>query len=503
MKTYNHKGSKILVVDDDTTNLKYLLIRLTQAGFEVIQALSASEALDHLTKISPDLILLDIKMPVMDGFELCDRLKAMEKTAEVPVIFLTALTDTVDKVKGFESGGVDYVTKPINFDELLARVNAHLTLRRQHLELKESEAKFQILADFSYDFEYWINNEGHFVYVSPSAERITGYSAAEFEEDPSLLKRIIHPEDRQRIWQDIENGFSQNYPLITNFKILTKSGEIRWLAHKSQPVLDKEGKNYGRRASNQDITTLKVIEDALRRSEQQLKEANHSKDKFFTILAHDLRSPFTGLLGLAEMMYNYHNELTSEEFREFSIGIYESAKVIYNLIENLLVWSRLQSGKMDFKSEKVNLFETTKSVVNLFETNALKKNLTINNDVYDDIFVVVDKNMIEMILRNLISNAIKFSNYAGVITINTELTESIVKINIVDNGVGISEESLPKLFRIDQIVTTEGTNKEQGTGLGLILAKDFVEVNKGKIGAISKEGEGSTFFFTLPLANDI
>jgi len=502
VRRYNHNGSKILIVDDDETNLKYLMIRLTQAGFEVTQAESGDEALEILKNYLPDLILLDIKMPGLDGFEVCRIVKEMEETGDIPIIFLTALSDTVDKLRGFNAGGVDYITKPINFDEVNARVNAHLTLVKQHRELKASEAKFQMLADFSFDFEYWLNESNKFNYVSPSSKRITGYSPAEFEEDPALLRRIIYPDDRERIWKEIEAASTSNEPLIREFRIVTRSGEIKWIAHKSVAVTDKDGKHYGRRASNQDITTLKLVEDALRRSESELKEANHSKDKFLSILAHDLKSPFTGLIGLSEMMYNYSSDLTTDEMREFTSGIYEAAKVIYTLIDNLLIWTRLQSGKMEQNLTRLELKKLVQEVLFLSETNALKKNISIYNEVESGTFIIADQNMIDLVLRNLISNAIKFTQYGGEVKISTERSGDFCSISITDNGVGIPPQNLSKLFKLDSMLTTTGTNNEQGSGMGLLLVKDFVEIQGGSISIESEPGKGTTVEFTIRASAD-
>lgn len=502
VRRYNHNGSKILIVDDDETNLKYLMIRLTQAGFEVTQAESGNEALELLGHYMPDLILLDIKMPGMDGFEVCKIVKGMEETEDIPIIFLTALSDTVDKLKGFETGGVDYITKPINFDEVNARVNAHLTLVKQHRELKASEAKFQMLADFSFDFEYWLNESNKFNYVSPSSKRITGYVPSEFEEDPALLRRIIYPDDRERVWREIEAASTSNEPLVREFRIVTRSGEIKWIAHKSVAVTDKDGKHYGRRASNQDITTLKLVEDALRRSESELKEANHSKDKFLSILAHDLKSPFTGLIGLSEMMYNYSNDLSAEEMREFTSGIYEAAKVIYTLIDNLLTWTRLQSGKMEQSPNRLELKKLVQEVLFLSETNALKKNISLYNEVDPDAFIIADQNMIDLVLRNLISNSIKFTQYGGEVRISATRKDDYYKISISDNGVGIPPQNLTKLFKLDSMLTTTGTNNEQGSGMGLLLVKDFVEIQGGYISIKSEVGQGTTVEFSIKASDN-
>jgi len=502
MRRYNHNGSKIFIVDDDETNLKYLMIRLTQAGFEVTQASSGDEALQILNSYKPDLILLDIKMPGMDGFEVCRKVKTMEETEDIPIIFLTALSDTVDKINGFEAGGVDYITKPINFDEVNARVNAHLTLVKQHRELKASEAKFQMLADFSFDFEYWLNETNRFNYVSPSSKRITGYTPADFEEDPSLLRRIIYPEDRERVWKDIEAAFTSNEPLVREFRIVTRGGDIKWIAHKSLAVVDKDGKHYGRRASNQDITTLKLVEDALRRSESELKEANHSKDKFLSILAHDLKSPFTGLIGLSEMMYNYGSDLSNDEMREFTSGIYEAAKVIYTLIDNLLIWTRLQSGKMEQSPANLDIKKIVQEVLYLNETNALKKSISLFNEVPPETFVFGDHNMIDLILRNLITNAIKFTQYGGEVKISAKEKGDLIAISIADNGVGIPAQNLTRLFKLDSMLTTTGTNNEQGSGMGLLLVKDFVEVQGGSIEIESEVGTGTTVTFTVRAPRD-
>ncbi|MBK8661220.1 MAG: HAMP domain-containing histidine kinase [Ignavibacteriales bacterium] len=223
-----------------------------------------------------------------------------------------------------------------------------------------------------------------------------------------------------------------------------------------------------------------------------------SKDKFLSILAHDLKSPFTGLLGLSEMLVNYLNDLTKDEMREFSSGIFESAKVIYSLIDNLLLWTRVQSGRIDFDPKPRNLRQTVQEVLFLSETNALKKNISLFNEVDPSFTAVCDKNMLEMILRNLISNAVKFTNYAGEVKVTANDLGDLIEISVTDNGVGISADNLGKLFKIESIVSSEGTNNEQGTGMGLLLSRDFVEIQGGKIRVESEPNLGTTISFTLP-----
>jgi signal transduction histidine kinase/Tfp pilus assembly protein PilF len=249
--------------------------------------------------------------------------------------------------------------------------------------------------------------------------------------------------------------------------------------------------------------TKEILEEknkVINKHQIDLIEANITKDKFFSIVAHDLKSPFTGLLGYSEMLKNDIDELSKEELKPIAENIYSITKNILNHIESLLTWSRTQIGRMDFKPESINLYNECQDIFGLIRANAINKNITLLNKVSPEIFVIADNNMLRSILQNIISNGIKFTNKDGIISVSSKIINDHIKISVEDNGIGMSPEILSKLFRLDYKITTPGTSAEIGTGLGLLLCKELVEKNGGQISVESKPGEGTNFIFTLKKA---
>ncbi len=247
----------------------------------------------------------------------------------------------------------------------------------------------------------------------------------------------------------------------------------------------------------------KLLEKAnlkLQNSEKHLKELNSTKDKFFSIIGHDLRNPLNALLGFSELISGNSRDYTSEEIQRYSKIINEAAKNIHLLIENLLEWSRSQSGNIDYNPEKTPLMPMVKEIFKVFEIHADKKGVTLLSEIPPDIIVTADRNLLSTILRNLINNAVKFTPNGGQVRVFCEQDDNEITISIEDTGIGMSEKQLDHLFRLNSNVTMPGTSEEKGTGLGLILCKEFVEMHNGRIWASSKPKEGSTFSFTLPLS---
>jgi signal transduction histidine kinase/ligand-binding sensor domain-containing protein len=237
--------------------------------------------------------------------------------------------------------------------------------------------------------------------------------------------------------------------------------------------------------------------EQLRKTNEQLSLLNATKDKFFSIIAHDLRNPFNVLMGLSEIMYKGNN-LSAEKMKKYSEIIYVSSKSGYNLLENLLQWSRSQTGNITFEPTIINLQNIAEETIELLEGAAERKNLTINQEIGPEITAFADEIMIQTILRNLISNAIKFSNENGIITISAVNTNNLIEICVEDNGIGISEDALNKLFKVDTTISTKGTLNETGTGLGLLLCKEFVDKHNGRLWVESQVKVGSKFKFTIP-----
>ena len=371
MITEGTKETMILVVDDNPTNVRVILDSLSESGLKTLVARNGESAIRQVKYARPDLILMDVMMPGIDGFETCRRLKHDEVTRDIPIIFMTALSETLDKVKGFEAGGVDYVTKPLQREEVLMRVQAHLEIRQLQKQLQEKN--------------------------------------------------------------------------------------------------------------------------------EQLRAMNVSKDKLFSIILDNLKSPITGLIGFTKFVKknigNCHNE---KEIVEMVNTLQHYTENFSTLIENLFTWSKLQRGVIAHRPRRIDIKSIVEQGLLFFTTVAEQKHITLTNRIHEKTSVHADHDMVDMIIRNLLSNAIKFTTTGGKITLSSTQEEHVIKVSVSDTGTGIRQEDLSKLFRIDIRYQHVGTAGEEGTGLGLNLCKELVEKNGGKIWADSQIGKGSNFMFTLP-----
>ncbi|MEI8112108.1 MAG: hybrid sensor histidine kinase/response regulator [Bacteroidia bacterium] len=364
------KSTTILLIDDLPDNLKLLGEMLQTEGYNIRLVTTGAQALKVAEQDKPDLILLDILMPKMDGYEVFRQLKENAELKDIPVIFISALNDTENIVKALQSGGMDYITKPFQSEEVLARVRTHLQLHRQSKQLQEQS--------------------------------------------------------------------------------------------------------------------------------KQLRELNASKDKFFSIIAHDLRSPFNSIIGFSEILLENAVKKNYDVMEEYSEIILMSSRRAMDLLSNLMEWTRSQTGRMDFNPGKVELVQLITGIGQLFHGIAEQKSIGIILEIPESVTIYADQDMLSTVLRNLISNAIKFTYFGGKITVSVQENPEEITVSIRDSGVGMKKEKLEKLFRIDSDSSTLGTNKEKGTGLGLILCKEFIEKHNGKIWVESEFGKGSVFRFTIP-----
>lgn len=245
--------------------------------------------------------------------------------------------------------------------------------------------------------------------------------------------------------------------------------------------------------------SLKRLNLKLMQSEKDLKLANINKDKFFAIIAHDLKSPFTGLIGITSLLAENYDALSSDRKKKMVVALNDSTSKVYALLESLLQWAQIQSGKMEYHFENFNLFALCNDTIEVHQPMALNKQISIENNIDRGIRVFADIKAVEAIFRNLISNALKFTNVGGNVTIIAKTFGHYVSVSINDTGIGMDEETLKNLFRIDVATSTKGTNNESGTGLGLILCKELIEKQNGKLEVQSEPGKGSTFTFTLPI----
>jgi signal transduction histidine kinase len=246
------------------------------------------------------------------------------------------------------------------------------------------------------------------------------------------------------------------------------------------------------------FSSNKQTNEALKRNQIKLQEMNATKDKFTSIIAHDLKSPFNSILGFSNLLIKYSENGDYEKVKEFSEHIREVSTHTYKLLENLLEWSRSQTGKINFNPKALDIRIPVKNATDLLYPNARKKDIQIEVNV-PTIAVLVDEHMLHTILQNILSNAIKYSNKGSKIVVSGRELKDKLLLSIKDEGVGMDPETVDKLFRIDETVSTFGTEGERGTGLGLILCKEFIERHRGKISVKSEKDNGSEFTIELPL----
>ncbi|MDD4821781.1 MAG: HAMP domain-containing sensor histidine kinase [Bacteroidales bacterium] len=267
--------------------------------------------------------------------------------------------------------------------------------------------------------------------------------------------------------------------------------------YKSMQNLNQQINNLQRQLLKEK-STLENTLNQLNETNAELQQVNATKDKFFSIIAHDLRSPFNSIIGFSDLLVEQIKMKDIEGIDEYAQIIIESSNKAMDLLMNLMEWSRSQTGRMDFKPELLNIEHFVQEIIPLYDNIAEQKSITISHNLPHNISVLADKAMISTVFRNLIANAIKFTMSGGEITVSAIEQHNEILFSIRDTGVGISNDNLGKIFQLDQSCSTLGTSQEKGTGLGLILCKEFVEKHGGKIWVESEEGIGSTFYFTLP-----
>ncbi len=415
------------------------------------------------------------------------------------------------KVKNYEvkfihsSGKSIFVTLNMSFidfnnERLLLTTHLDITDEKYaQLALKESEEKFRTFVNNSADAIRLTDEKGKIIFVNKAHQKLTGYNENEvigkyiweflFELSPNSHNR--NPDYfNQKGLEYINDKKNQTFKTSYEVTIVTKDNKLLEIQESVFRIENEKGSRLG--SIVRDITKLK-------KQQQELKELVATKDKFFNIIAHDLRSPFNALLGFAKILQQNHKNFNEQKRENIIESIHDSSKAAYKLVENLLTWSRSQTGKLKFNPMeypvKTLVFEAVHSLKNV----ANRKDINLINSVTEDIYVYIDKPMTDTILRNLISNALKFTHKKGTIIITAKTGKKFVTISVKDNGIGISKEKQKNLFGIDKNKSTPGTQNEQGTGLGLILCKEFVQKHGGNIWVESEINKGTTFYFTLPL----
>ncbi len=697
----------ILIAEDSSVQAEQLKYILEKNGYTVVVAVDGLEAAEQAQKTIPDLIISDIIMPRMNGYELCKAIKANKLTCKIPLILLTSLSDSNDLIEGMASGASHFLTKPFREDYLISQMkqiflntdlystshkpvtmelmvggekrsittdpqqmltllvssynaaiyrNDELTKSREELrnindrledlvdertqelheeieerkkvqeELLQSISMTEATLESTIDGILVVGHDGNIlktnkrfielfnipeeVLTSRVDEKVIDYVQIQTKYPEDFLKKVQylyqHPfeesfdfiefkdgrvyerysrpqtigqevvgrvwsfrdvterknaeanlkESEQRVelavkssdlgmWDlSISKGtlwrtkrfdeifgygegkegwlpekilaqilpddvelVKQNYEkalktgkLYIECRISRASGDVHWISVYGKTQYNDKNVPVRMLGTIQDITDRKFNELKIEIANNELQKANADKDRLFSIIAHDLRSPFNGFIGLTKIMLENAQELKPSELLEISKRLNDSAKNIYKLLENLLEWSLVQKQKGNFDPQSFNLYPVVTQNIEVIKEKALQKGISVVNKINRELWVIGDMRMVNTVIRNLLSNAIKFTKGGGTITLDSSLLQgNMVEVAVKDTGMGMTQDQMNGLFVSAGSGGSKGTEGEKSTGLGLILCKEFTEQNGGKLRVESREGVGSDFFFSLPV----
>lgn len=361
--------------------------------------------------------------------------------------------------------------------------------------LRESEEKYKKLFEEALTGNFVMSSEGLITDCNYSFLEIFGYS----DKQEIIGKNVSILYEDSTEFERIKNQL-QEVKTLKNYEAIRKCKNGKLINTIENKIADfnDQGQIVKINGYIYDITERKLVEKALVEREASLEELNATKDKFFSIIAHDLKNPFNTIIGFSNILKDQIREKDYEGIENYATIIQNSSQKVLDLLINLLDWSRSQTGQMEFKPEQIDIEPIITDVMELLDASAQQKSIIPSGKITKNIVVYADKYMISLILRNLVSNAIKFTNPGGSIVISTEQNQDELKVSISDNGVGMTNETMKKLFRTEENKSMAGTQNETGTGLGLILCKEFVEKHGGQIWVESNPCKGSTFRFTLP-----
>jgi two-component system cell cycle sensor histidine kinase/response regulator CckA len=495
-------NNTILIIDDDENAIKLLKVMLKSENYNLLSALRGEEGLKIVADTLPDLILLDVLMPEMDGFEVCRRLKQEQKTRIIPVVMITALKEKEFCLKALEEGADDFLSKPVDKTELLARIKSLLRIRTYHNALQESEERYRNILDNIQESYFEMNLAGELTFFNDSLIEITGYPRDELM---GMNNREYTSEETAKEMYTIFNQvYRTGEPAeINDYEILIKGGETRTLELSTNLMKDQDDRPVGFRGIARDVTERLKAEKERKQLEAQLQQAQ----KMETIgtlaggIAHDFNNLLQGIQGRASLMLM--GTASSHPHFEHLNGIVDYVEGGANLTRQLLGFAR--GGKYEVKTTDLN--ELIKNQNKMF--GRTKKEITIRGKYEENLWSTeVDRSQIEQVLMNLYINAVQAMPGGGDLYVQTEniiIDENYIKpfmikpgkyikTSVTDTGVGMDKETQQRIF--DPFFTTKEMGR--GTGLGLASVYGIVKNHDGFINVYSEQGEGTTFNFYLP-----
>ncbi|MEI7484640.1 MAG: PAS domain S-box protein [Ignavibacteriota bacterium] len=384
-------------------------------------------------------------------------------------------------------------------------ISRDITERKEaETKLRESEERFETLAEHSKVITWEIDENGLYTYISDVCRTVLGYNPEEIIGKKHFYD--LHPEEGREAFKSEVFVFLMQKKLVRGHinALENKEGNVVWVSTNALPTFFSDGKLMGCRGTDTDITERKEAEDQIKQKNEELRELNSEKDKFFSIIAHDLRGPFNGFLGLTDIFASELSTMNLDDIQHLAQLLKESANNLYRFLENLLEWSQMNRGLKTANRKQLLIKNIINDNILLIKNHAANKEIKISTDVQEDMTVFADKYMLETVLRNLLSNAVKYTKKGGSITVSARnTTDKLIEVSVTDTGIGMNKEMIHDLFRIDAKTSRKGTDGESSTGLGLLICREFIEKNEGILTVDSKEGKGSTFRVSLPSCEEI
>jgi len=369
----------------------------------------------------------------------------------------------------------------------------HNAYNAERKKAKDNELRFRALSENSQDSISRYDRAHRYTYINKAGLELQGLKLEQVLGKTHREASVLDSKQSKQFELALEKVFELKQPQSGQFRIETPKGKT-FYDWRLFPEFNSENEINSVLEVSRDISNLK-------QSENELLQLNFDKDRFMSILGHDLKGPLYTTLEISELLAANIQEYEKSELETILAEMSQSMRITYNLLDDIVTWSKAQSGKVPFNPQKLHIAESCEQVMELLGPKAKAKNITVELHAGDMLTVLADIDMLKTVLRNLLSNAIKFTNEGGKILIMVEDKVDQTSLSVSDNGIGISQKNLDKLFNITEFYTTKGTAKERGTGLGLMLCKEFVEKHGGTISVESQEGKGSTFRFNIPKIN--